>query len=77
MWETISPYILPVLGFVLTIGVVWAGVRKILTLLKEVVDLLNVFIVALADQKLTKEEIDSIIKEAKEIPAAIKDLLKK
>ena len=70
-------YIIMVLGALLTIGVVWNYASKILAVVKEVADLLNAVLVAMADQKLTKEEIDLIIKEAKEIPAVIKNLLKK
>jgi len=70
-------YIIMALGALLTIGVVWNYASKILAVVKEVADLLNAVLVAMADQKLTKEEIDLIIKEAKEIPAVIKNLLKK
>lgn len=72
-WEII----VMILGAALTVGIVWKYVSKVLVVIKEVADLLNVLLVAMADQKLTKEEIDSIIKEAKDIPAAIKGLLKK
>ncbi|MDD5381872.1 MAG: hypothetical protein PHG53_09600 [Phycisphaerae bacterium] len=65
------------LGALLAIGVVWAYASKILVVVKEVADLLNAILVALADRNLTKEEINTIIEEAKHIPIAIKGLLKK
>lgn len=61
---------------VLTIGAVWAVISKGLKLLKEVNELMTAVIVALSDQKLTKAEVQTIIKEAKDIPLTIKTMLK-
>lgn len=78
MFEWIITNNLPqIITAVIAIAVVWKYLSKILPILKEVCDLLHVVVIAFEDKKLTKEEFDNIIKEAKEIPAAIKDALKK
>ena len=64
-------------GFALSISVVAFYGGKILAVLKETAELLQVTVSAFADSKLTKEEVTSIIKEAKEVVAAIKDITKK
>ena len=45
--------------------------------LKEITELLNAIVVAFADKKLTKDEIDTIVKEAKDVPLAVKALIRK
>lgn len=77
MLDMLQGNVAGILGIVIGIGVVWKYVSKILVILKETQELLNAVIVALSDKKLTKEEIEKIKKEAKDIPKAIKDLMKK
>lgn len=62
-----------------TIGIsaVWFILSKAVKVLKEISELLNAIVVAFADKKLTKDEIDTIIKEAKDVPLAIKALIRK
>lgn len=62
---------------VLSVGVVWIFVAKSSKVLKEVADLLTAVVVALADKRLTKEEVETIIEEAKDIPLAFKMAIKK
>ena len=50
---------------------------KIVKLFFEVYDVLNKFEVALSDDKITKDEIEGIKKEAAEVKAAFKDLISK
>ena len=59
------------------IGAVWFILSKALKVLKEISELLNAVLVAFADKKLTKDEIDVIIKEAKDIPLAVKAVVQK
>ncbi len=59
------------------IGAVGFVLSKALNVLKEISELLNAVVVAFADKKLTKEEIDTILKEAKDVPFAVKELIKK
>lgn len=59
------------------VGLVGAGVVKILSVLSAVIKLLNDIYVALNDKKLTSEELDNIIADAKGIPIAIKNAFKK
>jgi hypothetical protein len=59
------------------IGAVWMILSKALNVLKEINELLSAIVVALADKKLTKAEIDTIVKEAKDVPLAIKTLIRK
>lgn len=66
-----------ILTALLAIGVVWKLMGKVLVVLKEVADLLQAVFVALEDKKLTQEEIDKIIEEAKDIPPAVRAVLKK
>lgn len=66
-----------VLTAVVGIGAVWFILSKALKVLKEITELLNAIVVAFADKKLTKEEIDTIVKEAKDVPLAVKALIKK
>lgn len=41
---------------------------------KEVAELLNVLSTAVADSKLTRKELEDIIREAKDIPEALKSI---
>jgi len=62
---------------VVGIGAVWLVMSKALNVLKEISELLNAIVVAFADKKLTKDEVDTIVKEAKDVPLAVKALIKK
>jgi len=62
---------------VVGIGAVWFILSKALNVLKEITELLNAIVVAFADKKLTKDEIDTIVKEAKDVPLAVKALIRK
>lgn len=62
---------------VVGIGAVWLVLSKALNVLKEISELLNAIVVAFADKKLTKDEVDVIVKEAKDVPLAVKALIKK
>ena len=62
---------------VVGIGAVGAILVKASKVLKEISELLSAIVVALADKKLTKEEIDTIVKEAKDIPVVVKALISK
>ncbi|MDD3087731.1 MAG: hypothetical protein PHP89_04120 [Candidatus Omnitrophica bacterium] len=62
---------------VVGIGAVWLVLSKALNVLKEISELLNAIVVAFADKKLTKDEVDAIVKEAKDVPLAVKALIKK
>mgnify|MGYP001389620153 CR=1 FL=1 len=62
---------------VVGIGAVWLVMSKALNVLKEISELLSAIVVAFADKKLTKDEIDTIVKEAKDVPLAVKALIKK
>ena len=44
-------------------------------LAKEVKDLVDVFSAAIADKKVTKEELESIIKEAKDVKAITLEII--
>jgi len=79
--QSVFQYILDnlpqILTAVFTIGIVWKYVGKFLGVVKEVKELAEAVIIAMADKKLTKEEIEAIVKEAKDVPEAIKNLIKK
>ena len=62
---------------VIGIGAVWAILAKATKVLKEISELLSAIVVALSDKKLTKDEIDTIVKEAKDIPVVVKALISK
>ncbi len=64
------------LGVLLGVGVIWKYVSKIIVILLEVKELLDVLLAALSDKKLTKEEVDQIVKEARDIPEALKNIFK-
>jgi len=75
--DYLSGNIPQLLTAVVGIGAVWFILSKALKVLKEITELLNAIVVAFADKKLTKDEIDTIVKEAKDIPIAIKTLIRK
>jgi len=54
-----------------TIGIVRAYMRKILALVTEVKELETVIVKAMEDDKITKEELEKIKKEAQDIPSAV------
>lgn len=64
-------------GFILSIGIVAYYADKIVILLKEVAEALQVTASAFADNKITKDEIDSITKEWKDAATALQNVLKK
>jgi len=63
------------IGVLLTIGIVWKYASKVLAVVKEVADLLNVLLVALADQKLTKEEIAPLFRVPFTLMGSLRDRL--
>jgi len=75
--DYLSGNIPQLLTVIVGIGAVWVILSKATKVLKEISELLNAIVVALADKKLTKEEIDTIVKEAKDVPLAIKALIRK
>lgn len=64
-------------GLLLGIGVVGFYGSKVLVVLKETVELLQVTIDKFADSELTKDELKEIIKEAKDVVEAVRDVTKK
>ena len=75
--DYVSGNIPQLLTAVVGIGAVWFIMSKALNVLKEITELLNAIVVAFADKKLTKDEIDTIVKEAKDVPLAVKALIRK
>jgi hypothetical protein len=75
--DYLSGNIPQLLTAVVGIGAVWFILSKALNVLKEITELLNAIVVAFADKKLTKDEIDTIVKEAKDVPLAVKALIRK
>jgi len=75
--DYLSGNIPQLLTAVVGIGAVWVILSKAVKVLKEISELLNAIVVAFADKKLTKDEIDTIIKEAKDVPLAVKAIIKK
>ena len=80
MENLILNYILNNIGFLLT-SVLATGmglyIFKGMKIIKEVKELLDKTSEILSDNKISNQEITEWIKEAKDIPAAIKDLTKK
>jgi len=72
----IATLIASVVTFLLGIGGTLAVVSKYTMPLKEVAEFLTSVVNALQDGKITKEEIEKIAKEAKDIPQAIRKLKK-
>jgi len=62
---------------IVSIGAIWFVFSKALNVLKEISELLNAVVIAFADKKLTKDEVDTIVKEVKDIPVAVKKLIQK
>ncbi|MFH2146302.1 MAG: hypothetical protein ABII75_09810 [Candidatus Omnitrophota bacterium] len=77
LMDYVSGNIPQIITAVVGIGAVWLVLAKALSVLKEISELLSAVVVAFADKKLTKEEIETIIKEAKDVPLAVKALIKK
>jgi len=75
--DYLSGNIPQLLTAVVGIGAVWVILSKAVKVLKEISELLNAIVVAFADKKLTKDEIEIIMKEAKDIPLAVKAIIKK
>ena len=75
--DYLSGNIAQLLTAVVGIGAVWVILSKAVKVLKEISELLNAIVVAFADKKLTKDEIETIMKEAKDIPLAVKAIIKK
>ena len=75
--DYLSGNIPQILTAVVGIGAIWLVLSKALKVLQEISELLNAIVVAFADKKLTKDEIDTIVKEAKDVPLAIKAIMKK
>jgi len=57
------------------VGFVRAYMKKILTLVTEVKELEAAIVKAMEDKKLTEEELQNIMKEAKDIPGALSGCL--
>ena len=75
--DYLSGNIPQLLTAVVGIGAVWVILSKAVKVLKEISELLNAIVVAFADKKLTKDEIETIMKEAKDVPLAVKALIRK
>ena len=75
--DYLSGNIPQLLTAVVGIGAVWVVLSKAVKVLKEISELLNAIVVAFADKKLTKDEIETIMKEAKDVPLAVKAIIKK
>lgn len=61
----------------IAISFLWKYGSKALKLINEIQELLVAIVVAFADRKLTQEELDKIVKEARDIPEAIREMLSK
>ena len=61
-------------AFILGIEVVGAVVAKIVLITKELAELLNTVSLALADKKISNDEIAKILKEGKDVVTTIKSL---
>jgi len=75
--DYLSGNIPQLLTAVVGIGAVWVILSKAVKVLKEISELLNAIVVAFADKKLTKDEIETIMKEAKDVPLAVRAMIKK
>jgi len=75
--DYLSGNIPQLLTAIVGIGAVWVILSKAVKVLKEISELLNAIVVAFADKKLTKDEIETIMKEAKDVPLAVKAIIKK
>lgn len=77
MWEVILSNLPQILTAVIAIGFIWKYGSKALAVIKELEELLAAILLAAADKKFTQEELDKIVKEAKDVPDAVKKLLGK
>jgi ABC-type uncharacterized transport system permease subunit len=77
LMDYISGNIPQLITAVVGIGAIWLVLSKALSVLKEISELLNAIVIAFADKKLTKQEVETIVKEAKDVPLAVKALIKK
>ena len=77
IWNYIQGNLDVILTFVIGIAAVWAVVSKASIVLKETGELFVVFAAALADGKITKEEIAQVVKEGKDVVDAVKTLMVK
>ena len=82
VWAYTSGNTLGLINTIISVGIIASAVgafvkilRKVDQVAKEVRDFLGVVILALSDNKLTNDEIVNIIKEAKDVPRSIKDLI--
>lgn len=55
----------------IALGIVRSYMKKLLALNKEVMELQSAIVEAMEDDKITKEELEDIIKEAQDIPKAV------
>ena len=65
-------YIGEISAFILGLGVVVGIVTKFKSILKELIEMLQTVLLALQDGKITKAEIEDIIKEAKDLISIFK-----
>jgi len=65
-------YIGEISAFILGLGVVAGLVTKFKSILKELIEILQTVLLALQDGKITKAEIEDIIKEAKDLISIFK-----
>jgi len=65
-------YIVEISAFILGLGVVAGLVTKFKSILKELIEILQTVLLALQDGKITKAEIEDIIKEAKDLISIFK-----
>lgn len=82
VWDLIKEYLPQITSFILGIGVIAVVITKfkailkgLIGILKEAVELLSSVLEALNDGKLTKAEIDNIVKEFNDLIAKAKDLV--
>jgi hypothetical protein len=75
MYETILVIVASVVTFVVTLMA--SRMQNVLALLAEVRELLGAVLSALQDSKLTTDEVATIVKEAKDVLAAAKEIGKK
>ena len=73
MWQVIITAAIPVLAGV---AFMWKRTGKVLAAMKELSDVLTIIPEALADQKLSPEELAEIKKEIAEALAAFKAIIK-
>jgi len=71
------PLILTVLGSVLTIGVVWKYVGRLLNVVKEIGDFCVKIGTVMEDRTITQDEVQILIKEIKDVGRAIKAIIGK